>query len=191
VLAHLRPIKDPLRAALAARALPPGSRVRIIGLGRGLDERLVARARSEERRNPRYRWLGERTHARALQVLSRCDALVLSSLQEGGANAIGEAAVLGLPILATRIDGNVGLLGPRHRGYFAVRDTRALRCLLLRAERDARFRAQLARASRRAAVLFDPARERGAWARLLGELAQVSARAHVRKPAHTSRRSGG
>jgi hypothetical protein len=36
----------------------------------------------------------------------------ISSLAEGGANVIGEAAVVGIPVLASRIPGNVGLLGP-------------------------------------------------------------------------------
>jgi glycosyltransferase involved in cell wall biosynthesis len=188
VLGHLRAIKDPLRAAWAARALPSASRVRVLQLGRGLDARWVERARAEERRNPRYRWLGERSHARALELLARCDAMVLSSLQEGGANAIGEAAALGVPILASRIDGTLGLLGPRHPGYFPVRDTRALRELLLRVERDARFRARLTRASRRAARLFEPAREREAWRQLL---AGITCREDVRRGSNAGRSAPG
>lgn len=170
MLAHLRAIKDPLRAARAVRALPGSSRVRVTLLGRGLDPRLVDQAHAEQRLNPRFRWPGEVSHARALRRLAASDLLVLSSLQEGGANAIGEAASLGVPILASRIDGTLGLLGTRHPGYFAPRDTAALGALLLRAERDADFRARLARASRRAAQQFRPERERDAWRRLLAEL---------------------
>jgi glycosyltransferase involved in cell wall biosynthesis len=170
VLAHLRAIKDPLRVARAARSLPRDSRLRVVHLGRGLDARLAARARAEERRNPRYHWLGERSHRAALRRLASAELLVLPSLQEGGANAIGEAARLGVPILASRIEGTLGLLGPDHPGYFEARDTAALRSLLLRAENDAHFRARLVRASRRAARLFEPSREREAWRRLLREL---------------------
>jgi hypothetical protein len=71
VLAHLRAVKDPLRAALAVRDLPPDSRVRIVHLGRALDPALASRARREMQRNPRYRWLGERPHASALRRLAR------------------------------------------------------------------------------------------------------------------------
>ena len=71
VLAHLRAVKDPLRAALAVRDLPRSSRIRVIHLGRALDPRLGVRARAEERRNPRYRWLGETPRPRALRRLAR------------------------------------------------------------------------------------------------------------------------
>ncbi len=170
VLGHLRPIKDPLRAAMAVRQLPSDSRIRILQVGAGLDPRLAARARAEELRNPRFRWLGERSHRAARGQLARCHLMVLSSRSEGGANVIGEAAVAGLPILASRIEGSVGLLGPRYPGYFPVGDTRALRALLLRAESDAAFYAQLQTAVRKIAPLFRPARERAAWRSLLREL---------------------
>jgi glycosyltransferase involved in cell wall biosynthesis len=111
---------------------------------------------------------------------------VLSSRLEGGANALGEAAALGVPILASRVPGNVGLLGARHPGLFAFGDARALRRLLLRAESDPIFYARLARASRRLAPRFRPAREAAAWRALLRELHG----AQVRKPDQTSRRWG-
>jgi hypothetical protein len=71
VLAHLRAVKDPLRAALAVRDLPAGSRIRIVHLGRALDPGLVSRARREMQRNPRYRWLGERPRTATLHRLAR------------------------------------------------------------------------------------------------------------------------
>ncbi len=111
---------------------------------------------------------------------------MLSSRLEGGANAIGEAAALGVPILASRVAGNLGLLGGRHPGLFPYGDTRALRRLLLRAETDPAFHARLARASRRSAALFHPAREVAAWRSLLRGLQN----AQVRNPAQTSRRWG-
>ena len=95
--------------------------------------------------------------------------MVLSSRSEGGANAIGEAATLGVPIIASRIDGNVGLLGRDHPGLYPVGDTHALRRLLLQAESDATFYRDLLKASRRIAPLFTPARETRAWRSLLAE----------------------
>jgi glycosyltransferase involved in cell wall biosynthesis len=94
---------------------------------------------------------------------------VLSSLAEGGAHVVGEAAVAGVPVLASRIPGNVGLLGASYPGYFPVRDTGALAALLARFETDAAFRARLREGVRRIAPLFDPARERRAWRDLLAE----------------------
>jgi glycosyltransferase involved in cell wall biosynthesis len=131
---------------------------------------MARRARAEMARNPRYRWLGELSHARALARLARSRLLVLSSRLEGGANVIGEAAVRGVPILASRIDGSVGLLGADYPGFFPVGDTAALAALLGRAEADATFYARLRRTVAGSAWLFGPQRERRAWRQLLREL---------------------
>jgi glycosyltransferase involved in cell wall biosynthesis len=100
--------------------------------------------------------------------------MVLSSLSEGGANVISEAIVAGVPILASRMDGNVGLLGADYPGYFPVGDTKALARLLQRIEGDRRFVAALRRAIARRAPLFRPQREIAAWRRLLAELSAQS-----------------
>lgn len=170
VLGHLRTVKDPFRAAMAVRNLPAVSRVRIVHIGHALDARMAERARREQNRNPRYRWLGGQPRGTALRRLAGCRLMVLSSRSEGGANAIGEAATLGVPIIASRIDGNVGLLGRDHPGLYRVGDTDALRTLLLRAESDTKFYRDLLAASRRIAPLFTPARESRAWRSLLAEL---------------------
>jgi putative glycosyltransferase (TIGR04348 family) len=171
VIGHLREVKDPFRAALAARMLPADSRVRILHAGAALEPRMAARARAEMRRNPRYRWLGSLSQEAVRRLLTRSRLLGLSSRLEGGANVLSEAVVDGVPVLASRIPGNLGLLGPRFPGYFAVGDARALARLLRRAEIDTRFYARLRRWCAHRARLFHPARERAAWKKLLGELA--------------------
>ena len=75
-----------------------------------------------------------------------------------------------MPILASRMDGNVGLLGADYSGYFPVGDTRALARLLERIEGDPRFVRLLARTVARRAALFRPARELAAWRHLLASL---------------------
>lgn len=174
VLAHLRPVKDPFRAALAARRLPAGSRVRVLQVGRAMSAAVACRARAEERRNPRYHWLGEMPRGRALTVLSRSGLMVVASRLEGGANAVSEALALEVPIAASRIAGNVGLLGRGYEGYFKVGDTRGLARLLSRAESDRAFLARLEGACRKRARLVDPRREEAAWARLLRGLVGTS-----------------
>jgi putative glycosyltransferase (TIGR04348 family) len=170
VLAHLRPVKDPFRAALASRLLPADSRIRILQAGAALAPRAEKNARREEKRNPRYRWLGDLSGARALQVLARSRLLVNSSRIEGGANVVSEALACGVPLLATRIAGNVGVLGPGYPGYFEVGDTRRLAALMHRAESDAAWLSRLEAWCRRRRHLVDPLRETRAWNGLLRDL---------------------
>lgn len=170
VIGHLRDVKDPLRAAEAARLLPKGSRVRIEQVGRAYTREWARRARAEMVVNPRYVWRDDVPAAAVRRLLARSHAMVISSLSEGGANVISEAVIAGVPILASRMDGNVGLLGVDYPGYFPVGDTRALARLLERIEGDPRFVRLLARAVARRAALFRPARELAAWRRLLASL---------------------
>ena len=59
------------------------------------------------RRNPRYLWRGDRPHAEVRALLKRARAVVLSSLSEGGANVVSEAAAAGVPVLASRSTGQL------------------------------------------------------------------------------------
>ena len=170
VMGHLRAVKDPFRAALASRRLPSSSHIRILHLGAALDASMARRARVEEARNPRYRWLGERPRPEALRILERSRLLVLSSKLEGGANVVSEALAASVPILSTRIPGSIGILRKDYPGYFPVGDTAALASLLERAEMDPRFYRRLKERCRRLAPLVHPSRERRAWKKLLAEL---------------------
>jgi glycosyltransferase involved in cell wall biosynthesis len=174
-------VKDPFRAARAARKLPASSRIRILHAGAALDARTATAARIEEARNPRYRWLGDLPHGRALRLLARSRLLVLTSRLEGGANVLTEALACKVPVVASRIDGSLGILGSEYAGYFSVGDTRGLAALLHRVETDARFYGRLVRTCRQLARLVDPKLERQSWERLLLELTQGP----------PSRRSGG
>ena len=170
VIGHLRDVKDPLRAAEAARLLPAESRVRIEQVGRAYTPEWADRARAEMAANPRYLWHGDVSAAAVRRLLARSHAMVISSLSEGGANVVSEAIVAGVPVLASRMDGNVGLLGGDYPGYFPVGDTAALARLLGRLEREPRFVKRLRQALARRVALFRPSREIAAWRRLLAEL---------------------
>lgn len=170
VIGHLREEKDPFRAAYAARALPVESRIRVVHLGKGHSPEWEAEAGREMRRNLRYVWRGEVPFARVRDIMGRSRLMVLSSRMEGGANVISEACVARLPVIASDIAGNVGLLGPQYPGYYPVGNTKALAALLLRAERDSAFYRALKQACTARSPLFAPARERRAWKSLLGEL---------------------
>jgi putative glycosyltransferase (TIGR04348 family) len=174
-IAHLRPIKDPLRPALAARLLPASSRIRVLHFGGLIDEFMQKELEREVRENPRFRWLGDRPRGEVLETLGRSRLFVSSSRHEGGANAVSEALALGVPILATRIPGSLGLLGDDYPGTYAVEDTQGLADLMLRAETDAAFYAVLEKACRARAYLTDPAQEIESWREILKELTSATA----------------
>jgi putative glycosyltransferase (TIGR04348 family) len=169
VIGHLRAEKDPFRAAMAARRLPASSRIRVVHLGMAMEPTWQTRAQREMKVNPRYQWLGEMSRGRTQQRLARSRLLVMSSRIEGGANAVSEALAADVPVLASRISGNVGMLGADYPGYFPVGDTGALAELLVRAETEPIFYQSLCDHCRERAKLVDPARERRDWDNLLGE----------------------
>ncbi|MBM3368823.1 MAG: TIGR04348 family glycosyltransferase [Betaproteobacteria bacterium] len=162
VIGHLRDEKDSLRALLALERLPREVRIELIQLGEALEENLARSARSAMRREARYRWLGGVPHANALRWLASSHVLVVSSRMEGGANVVSEAIRIGVPVLASRIPGNVGLLGTDYPGYYALGDDAALAALLARARADAGFYRRLLAWMRKLRPMVAPRSEAGA-----------------------------
>lgn len=142
VVGHLRAEKDPLRT-LAALALLPHEDIEVVQLGGALDPALAQAVRAGMRRETRYRWLGDMPHSVALRWMASSHAMVISSRLEGGANAVCEALRIGLPVLASRIPGNVGLLGSRYAGYFPLEDEKTLARVLQRAVSEPGFYSRL------------------------------------------------
>ncbi len=169
VVAHLRSEKDPLRAVAALHRLPD-PRFRVVQIGSALDPALGEEARAWAKREPRYRWLGALPHGRALAWLARSHVLVVSSVMEGGANVIAEAARIGTPVLASRVEGNLGMLGASYPGYYPLADDEALAALLARAASDPSFYRGLKGALRRRRKLFAPAAERSALGKVVSEV---------------------
>lgn len=170
VVGHLREVKDPLRAAEAARLLPADSAIRVVQAGAILEEEFRGRVEREMEINPRYRWVGELPAEETRALIASSKAMVLSSRSEGGARVVGEAAVEGTPVLSSRIEGVLGMLGEDYGGYFTYGATEELRDLLLRFERDTAFREALRAEIAERADRFDPRREEEAWRRLLREI---------------------
>lgn len=169
VSGHLRDEKDPFRAAAALAYLPAASRIRVTHIGGALEPAYEAQARDWMGRDSRYRWLGERTHGNAMALMRRARLMIISSKMEGGANVVCEALANGTPVIASRIPGNVGMLGKDYAGFFPCGDEQALAALLARAETDPAFYAQLRRQCLARRPLVSPRHEQAALKRLLDE----------------------
>jgi putative glycosyltransferase (TIGR04348 family) len=159
MIGHLRAEKDPLTYMHAASLVTaPG--VRLLHVGGALDTMLGEAARRAQIATPRYRWLGALPHMPARRLLRRCRAMAICSRMEGGANVIIEAVTSGVPVLASDISGNRGMLGEDYAGYFAPGDAAALARLIDRVALDAAYRERLLRQCAARRRLFAPGRER-------------------------------
>jgi putative glycosyltransferase (TIGR04348 family) len=173
VVGHLRAVKDPFRAAIAARMLPQASKLRVLQVGGALTDGMAKRARDEVLRNKRYQWLGNVPRWRARRIMKASKLLVVSSKLEGGANVVSEALADGVPVLGSHIPGNVGLLGEDYPGYYPSGDTRRLARLLSRAEMDPTYLEELRRHMAQRADMVRPETERAGWESLVNSLSLV------------------
>jgi putative glycosyltransferase (TIGR04348 family) len=167
VSGHLREEKDPFRAAAALAYLPQQSRIRVTHIGGAMSAAMSQKAKAWMKRQPRYRWLGEVAHGKALRLLVRSRLMVISSRMEGGANVVSEALVNNVPVIASRVSGNIGMLGKDYTGYYPLEDERALARLLLRAETDAAVYRKLAAQCRARKPLVSYGSERAGLERAL------------------------
>ncbi|MDQ1920221.1 selenoneine biosynthesis selenosugar synthase SenB [Massilia pseudoviolaceinigra] len=169
MIGHLREEKDP-RTFMAAATLVLVPKARLLHIGGALDPALGALAETTQAATPRYRWLGAMAHAATRQRLRRSHAMVIASHMEGGANVIIEALTCGVPVLASDISGNRGMLGEDYAGYFAAGDAPALARLIERCIGDQAFHALLRRQCDARAPLFAPEHERASVLDLVDNL---------------------
>lgn len=167
VMGHLREEKDPMRPALAVRHLPASSRIKVHHFGKAHSPEWADKAKAEMELNSRYFWHDEIAHHKIRQVYRRTNILVLPSRMEGGANVISEAVVAGVPVIASDIEGSIGLLGEDYAGYYPVEDENALSELMLRAESNSAFYQTLEQACIARQTMFTPESERNGWHDLL------------------------
>jgi len=156
LVAHLRTEKDPATAFAAWRLLPQHAIATLTIIGAALDPALGRAASELAASDPRVRWLGPRPHAWTRQAIKRAHVLVIPSRMEGGANVVVEAVTAGTAVAASRMSGNLGMLGAHYPGYFAPGDARDLAALVARLERDRHFLAALEAQCRARARHFTP-----------------------------------
>ncbi len=156
---HLRDEKSPETYFEAARLLAHRHDILLDHIGAPLDEALARQARETMAAQPRYRWLGALPHAATRARIQRAHLLVHMSRMEGGAHVVMEALRSGTPVIASRVDGNVGMLGECYRGYFDWGDAQGLATLIASLRDDPAMLCALARQGAVRAPLFDPVQE--------------------------------
>jgi putative glycosyltransferase (TIGR04348 family) len=157
---HLRGEKDPETLWSAISRLDPAIPVRVRHIGAALDPALGRRAAQLAARDGRFRWNGALPHGLARAAIRRAHVLVHPSVMEGGANVIVEAITAGTPVVASRVSGNVGMLGRSYPGYFEAGDAEGLARLLAALAGRPQLLRDLRRACQARRRLFSPARER-------------------------------
>lgn len=170
VVGHLREEKDPRTLFEAMRMIPSEVPISVRHIGAPLDPALGEAARELARGEPRYRYSGALPHGLARAALQRAHLLIHPSVVEGGANVIVEAITAGTPVIASRISGNVGMLGEDYPGFFPPRDAQALADRLVRALEDPRYLAALERSCTARRALLRPQAEAAAIRRLAARL---------------------
>ena len=170
MVGHLRAEKSPQTYFDAVRRLAYRGDILFDHVGAALEPELGVQASSLMSSCPRYRWLGPLPHESARRRIQAAHVVVHPSRMEGGAHVIIEAVRSGTPVLASRIDGNVGLLGELYEGYFPLDDDGALAALLQRLRDDPAMLVRLQQQCEARAALFDPARERKSLLELSAEL---------------------
>lgn len=174
VIGHLRKEKDPFRPALATAYIPEHSQIRVTHLGGALSEDMAETAELAQAKLSRWTWAGDVPHQTVLKRLSRAHLMIISSVMEGGANVICEALAADVPVLASHMPGNVGMLGTDYPGYFPVGDERRLAKLLSMAEHDPDFYAELVSHARQRRALMRPELEASRLRQAVAEFEQTS-----------------
>jgi putative glycosyltransferase (TIGR04348 family) len=146
IIGHLRAEKNPFCAAQSLRLLPPDSKIQLIQLGQAMSSDFKKEAISLDKNIERYQWLGQLSHTKTMQWLARSHVMIISSIMEGGAHVVSEAIAIGIPVIASDIPGNRGLLGSNYPAYYPVGDQVALSKLLIKAEMNPVFYQKLCKA---------------------------------------------
>ena len=160
IIGHLREEKDPFCVARSLPLLPSDSKINVRHLGQAMSSQMEDLARNFHATLDRYLWIGEVSHENALRMLSQSRLMVISSRMEGGAHVVSEAIALGIPVIASDIPGNRGLLGEDYPAYYPVGDESALANLLYRSETMPTFYASLQKHIDLRRELIKPAREK-------------------------------
>ncbi|MCP5534813.1 MAG: glycosyltransferase [Akkermansiaceae bacterium] len=151
---NFRMEKNPGLAVRASRLLPASQRIHVYG-------------EFSEPGSGRMTIHGIVPHEEILVAMSKARILLNTSTQEGGANAICEAISMGLPVVASAISGNIGMLGQDYAGLFPSGDLQSLVEIVEKSATDRGFYSVLKAQVSARAPLFAYSTETKAWTDLV------------------------
>ncbi len=169
MVGHLREEKAPLTFMRAAARLRDQA-FDFKQIGAALTDEYLALAKDLQKQHPHYHWSGNVSRSEARQRIRHAQLLVIPSVMEGGAQVIIEALQSGTPVLASRVSGNIGMLGEDYAGYFPLNDDEALAKLLMRCKDTPSFYQELQAQCDARAPRFALGRERAGVIHLLHSL---------------------
>lgn len=161
-------VRELIEALPLVRAQIPMASLTVIGDG---PERHALEARSQEIAPDAVQFLGAQPHDAALAVMRDASVFVLNSTYEGLSHVLIEALLLGLPIVTTRVGGNVELIVEGKNGLLvSPGDTEQLADAIIRVLGDPVYAASLGTGAKAARVQFSPTRMSATTASLLASL---------------------
>ncbi|MFC5050629.1 glycosyltransferase [Rubritalea spongiae] len=160
--AHLRPVKNPFLINKALTLLPQ-LQLHAFTLGAALDPQMAEQANHWQTIDRRFQWLNTLPYPETLSWMRQVDFTINTSHSEGGSNAVAESIALGTPVLASRIEGNLGLLEDNYLGYFEPDSPQSLADLLALALSDPDLQAQLHTQTQNLQHKFLPEKEIQGW----------------------------
>jgi putative glycosyltransferase (TIGR04348 family) len=160
MVGHLREEKSPRTLFEAAALLAQHKDLFIEHIGAEHDPVLAQLAHQTAAQCSQYQFKGPLSYPQTRHQIQRAHVLVHTSVMEGGAHVLMEAICSGVPVIASRIAGNIGMLGEDYAGLFPVGDAQALAEMLIRFARDSEFASLLLRQCAIRAPLFSAEQER-------------------------------
>jgi len=157
-------------AFAAAHGLPGHRDIFIDHIGEAPDATLGEEARATTAAVPNYRWPGGHSHEAVRRRIQRAPLPTHASRIGGGAHVIMDAVTRDTPVLASAVDGDIGMPGAEYADYNACDAAEALATLLLHCQesvgvhgsggqRESPYQRLMAQCRQRAS-LFVPERER-------------------------------
>jgi putative glycosyltransferase (TIGR04348 family) len=173
MVGHLREEKSPRTLFEAAALLSQHPDIGIEHIGAELDPVLATLAHQTAAQFPHYQFTGALSYPRTRHQIQRAHVLVHTSVMEGGAHVLMEAICSGVPVIASRIAGNMGMLGADYAGLFPVGDAQALADMLIRFRRDGEFASLLKAQCAARAPLFSAEKESKGLLTILNSLKEI------------------